>query len=132
MAPVTIYKNNQLGISINVEEHEESNNSNETAPAGGIFSNPLKKLERLTSRSKIFQPSVSVDDSKMPEQMSLITSQDTRDTRDVFSSTTMSSSCYRRPSRRSKLKRKQIIQGRIYMFLEHPTGWLCFAYHMGV
>ena len=24
------------------------------------------------------------------------------------------------------------MQGRIYMFLEHPTGWVCFAYHMRV
>ena len=57
MPAVTIFKNNQLGISINVEEHEEiDNNSSEsrdTSKDSRVFENPFKKLERLASRSSL-------------------------------------------------------------------------------
>ena len=49
--PVTIYKNNQLGISINVEEHEEEEDNFEDEIAGGRFSKPLR---RLTAKSVPF------------------------------------------------------------------------------
>ena len=29
-------------------------------------------------------------------------------------------------------KPQKTLQGRIYLFLEHPVGWLCFFYHFGV
>ena len=103
--PVTIYKNNQLGISINVEEHEEQEDNFEDEIAGGKFS---KHLRRLTSRDA--------------ETVSLVNSAEI-DT----SSSTLSGR-----KKRQQLGRTQIIQGRIYLFLEHPTGLKCFVYHMGV
>ena len=105
MGPVTIYKNNQLGISINVEEHEEQEDNFEDEMAGGKFS---QHLRRLTSRDA--------------ETVSLVNSADI-DT----SSSTLSGR-----KKRQQLGRTQIIQGRIYLFLEHPTGLKCFVYHMGV
>ena len=105
MGPVTIYKNNQLGISINVEEHEEQEDNFEDEMPGGKFA---KNLRRLTSKDV--------------ETVSLVNSAEI-DT----SSSTLSG---RR--KRQQLGRKQIIQGQIYLFLEHPTGLKCFVYHMGV
>ena len=107
MSPVTIYKNNQLGISINVEEHEDEeqeDNFEEEIP-GGKFA---KHLRRLTSKDA--------------ETVSLVNSAEI-DT----SSSTLSGR-----KKRQQLGRTQMIQGRIYLFLEHPAGLKCFAYHMGV
>ena len=33
---------------------------------------------------------------------------------------------------RSKIPIKPTIQGRVYNFLERPTGWKCFIYHFTV
>ena len=105
MGPVTIYKNNQLGISINVEEHEEQEDNFEDEMPGGKFANHLR---RLTSRDA--------------ETVSLVNSAEI-DT----SSSTLSGK-----KKRQQLGRTQMVQGRIYLFLEHPTGLKCFVYHMGV
>ena len=123
MPPVTIYKNNQLGISINVEEHDDNHE-----PEKKRLLNPLKKLERLASKTLL----KTGDDYDNPERISLVTSQpinmNTRETMSTTSSMLKSG----QSNKRTKLGIKQLYQGRIYMFLEHPTGWLCFAYHMGV
>ena len=103
MGPVTIYKNNQLGISINVEEHEEQEDNFEDERPGGKFS---RHLRRLTSRED--------------ETVSLVNSAE------------IDTSSLSGRKRRQQLGRSQIIQGRIYLFLEHPTGLKCFVYHMGV
>ena len=103
--PVTIYKNNQLGISINVEEHGEQEDNFEDEVPGGKFA---KHLRRLTSKDA--------------ETVSLVNSAEI-DT----SSSTLSGK-----KRRQQMGRTQIIKGRIYLFLEHPTGLKCFVYHMGV
>lgn len=111
MAPVTIYKSNQLGISINVEEHDESSDTfQEEAPS----SNPFKRFEGFTSRDA---------PERNPETVSLVNSVET---------TTSGASGSGGGRRRTKRGRKKRIQARIYTFLEHPTGWKCFVYHMGV
>ena len=131
MPAVTIFKNNQLGISINVEEHEEiDNNSSEsrdTSKDSRVFENPFKKLERLASRSSLRHN----ENDKNFESISLVNSQE-QTTKDSISSNSSSGLKSKKCSRRIQLDKKQIHQGRIYMFLEHPTGWICFVYHMGV
>ena len=118
MPPVTIFKNNQLGISINVEDHEESLATAKEKP----FVKTIRKLERLASRGKLRE------DVKDQEAVSLVTAN--TDPSQESSVHTLRS----RPTNKKLrcLSRSQMLQGRIYMFLEHPTGWLCFAYHMGV
>ena len=123
MAPVTIYKSNQLGISINVEEHEDDvdqPNHESYKPVRRRSTNPFKKLERLASKTKL----KCGDDPT--ESISLVTNSQTN--RETLSTT----SSMMRGTKRVKLCKKQIYQGRIYMFLEHPTGWIGFTYHMGV
>ena len=107
MAPVTIYKSSQLGISINVEEHDESSDIFQEEARS---SNPFK---RFTSRD---------GPERNPETVSLVNS--------VETSTSGTSGGGRR--RQTKKGRSSVVQARIYSFLEHPTGWKCFAYHMGV
>ena len=133
MPAVTIFKNNQLGISINVEEHEENNDNNsleskDTSKDSRVFVNPFKKLERLTSKSSLKQNDSDINF----ESISLVTSQEQNVKNSTSSNNTTSGMKSRKSSRRTKLDKKQMYQGRIYMFLEHPTGWICFAYHMGV
>ena len=117
MPPVTIYKNNQLGISINVEDHEESLAKAKEKP----FVKTIRKLERLASRGKLRE------DVKDQEAESLVTAN--TDTNNESSVNTRPRPANKKPR---CLSRSQMMQGRIYMFLEHPTGWVCFAYHMGV
>ena len=33
---------------------------------------------------------------------------------------------------RNLAKRGKSVQERVYVFLEHPGGWMCFIYHMSV
>ena len=120
MPPVTIYKNNQLGISINVEDHEESLAMAKQPSKEKPFVKTIRKLERLASRGKLRE------DARDQEAVSLVNSS---------SVPTMESSASRtKPvsNKQRSLSRSQMMQGRIYMFLEHPTGWICFTYHMGV
>lgn len=119
MPPVTIYKNNQLGISINVEDHEESLAMlAKQTPKEKPFVKTIRKLERLASRGKLR------DDPRDQEAVSLVTS-NTDHSANTLRTKPVS-------NKQRSLSRRQMLQGRIYMFLEHPTGWVCFAYHMGV
>ena len=110
MAPITIYKSNQLGISINVEEHQEASDKFQEEKTG-TFTNPFKRFEQLTSK----------DTERNPETVSLVNSGET-----------ITATSSGRKKRQQPLGRLQQIQGRIYLFLEHPSGWRCFVYHMGV
>ena len=117
MPPVTIYKNNQLGISINVEDHEESLAMAKQKP----FVKTIRKLERLASRGKLRE------DARDQEAVSLVSS-----VPNMEGSTNPPRTKPVNSNKHRSLSRSQMMQGRIYMFLEHPTGWICFAYHMGV
>lgn len=122
MPPVTIYKNNQLGISINVEDHEESLALAKKSPKQKPFVRTIRKLERLASRGKLRE------DARDQEAVSLVNSSS------VPNMEGSANPLRTKPvsSKHRSLSRSQMMQGRIYMFLEHPTGWICFAYHMGV
>ena len=124
MPPVTIYKNNQLGISINVEDHEESLAMAKQTPKEKPFVKTIRKLERLASRSKLRE------DPRDQEAVSLVTSNTDHSANMESSANTLRTKPVSNKQR--SLSRRQMMQGRIYMFLEHPTGWVCFAYHMGV
>ena len=78
----------------------------------------IRKLERLASRGKLR------DDPRDQEAVSLVTS-NTDHSANTLRTKPVS-------NKQRSLSRRQMLQGRIYMFLEHPTGWVCFAYHMGV
>ena len=120
MPPVTIYKNNQLGISINVEDHEESLAMARQPPKEKPFVKTIRKLERLASRGKLRE------DARDQEAVSLVNSSSNMES--------VANPLRSKPvgNKHRSLSRSQMMQGRIYMFLEHPTGWICFAYHMGV
>ena len=120
MPPVTIYKNNQLGISINVEDHEESLAMAKQPTKEKPFVKTIRKLERLASRGKLRE------DARDQEAESLVNSSSNMES----SANTLRTKPVGNKHR--SLSRSQMMQGRIYMFLEHPTGWICFAYHMGV
>ena len=118
MPPVTIYKNNQLGISINVEDHEESLKAKQP-PRDKPFVKTIRRLERLASRGKLRE-----ENNEDQEAESLVTTNN--------ESGVNINSFRTKTTKPRSLSRSQMLQGRVYMFLEHPTGWVCFAYHMGV
>ena len=127
--PVTIYNNNMLGISISVDEPTETNQNGNSANnkkqnstiSGRNFKNPFKRLASATQLT-------SFDVEKNAESIALV-------------EPCTSNNLLTTPGRQYKSSpkqqrfvpsRSQIFQGRAYMFLENPVGWICFAYHMAV
>ena len=127
--PVTIYNNNMLGISISVEEPTKSNKNGksenikkqQSTTSKGNFKNPFK---RLASATRL----MSFDVEKNAESIALV---------EPCTSNNLLSTPGRQYKSSPKQQRfvpsrSQIFQGRAYMFLENPVGWICFAYHMAV
>ena len=131
MAPVTIYNSNHLGISISVEEPESQPNGSSAnwekqkstvCNSGRKFPNPFKRLGSAT-QLKCF------DVEKNAERVALVDSREAN--KDSLSPS--GRSCQKSPQQKRPLQsRRQLVQGRVYMFLEHPVGWICFVYHMAV
>ena len=127
--PVTIYNNNMLGISISVEEPSQSNQNGssvdiekqKSTTSARNFKNPFKRLASATQLT-------SFDVEKNAESVALV---------EPCTSNNLLSTPGRQYKSSPKQQRyvpsrSQIFQGRAYMFLEHPVGWICFAYHMAV
>ena len=128
--PVTIYNNNMLGISISVEEptvsiHNGSSANIEKQKSTTSVKNFKNPFKRLASATRL----TSFDVEKNAESVALV--EPCTSNRNLLTT----------PGRQNKnspkkqqyvLSRSQIFQGRAYMFLEHPVGWICFAYHMAV
>ena len=128
--PVTIYNNNMLGISISVEEPSESNQNGSSADiekqksttSATNFKNPLKRLASATQLT-------SFDVEKNAESVALVKPCTSK--RNLL--TTPGRQYKNSPKQQRYVpSRSQIFQGRAYMFLEHPAGWICFGYHMAV
>ena len=128
--PVTIYNNNMLGISISVEEPTKSNHNGSSADikkqksttSARNFKNPFKRLASAT-RLKSF------DVEKHAESVALVEPC----TSNINLLTTPGRQYKNSPKQQRYVpSRSQIFQGRAYMFLEHPAGWICFGYHMAV
>ena len=128
--PVTIYNNNMLGISISVEEPTESNQNGssvniekqKSTTSARNFKNPFKRLASATRLT-------SFDVEKNAESVALV--EPCMSNRNLL--TTPGRQYKNSPKQQRYVpSRSQIIQGRAYMFLEHPVGWICFAYHMAV
>ena len=128
--PVTIYNSNMLGISISVEEPTESNQNGSSAKIEKQKSttsvrNFIKPFKRIASATRL----TSFDVEKNAESVALVEPC----TSDKNLLTTPGRQYKNTPKQQRYVpSRRQLFQGRAYMFLEHPVGWICFAYHMAV
>ena len=132
VTPVTIFKSNQLGISINVESPPGTHQtqSGTGAATSRRNSNPsgLNPFESFVSKTSMLLKNVDAEKGlETKENKPRVLNKQTfeEDPRP------RSHAVYQWDYRYKQSKQTQI-KSRIYMFLEHPSGWICFAYHMCV
>jgi potassium voltage-gated channel KQT-like subfamily protein 1 len=115
----------ELGVAITMEQ-EASTTPTTLLPVPGLFKNPLKRLASRTSMKMLFtSDSAEKKDGKVGcvgvtapyYPIFLPIDQDFK-------------AKYLWHHRMAK--RGRSIKERIYSFLEHPVGWLCFTYHIFV
>ena len=110
---VTIFRNDQLGISINVEEPQEfpvEKKKNKES----MFNRIVGHGSLSSAQKKQFQNEETVPKSCIANNRN--------QTYKDFSLYPLD------PISKSSKSKK--LRSQVYMFLEHPSGWLCFAYHL--
>ena len=113
----TIHTNKMHGISIGVE-----------APPDLEKNDVGKKKRKNFSIFGIGLSQPSIDAEKYPENEGLM------DNSCALKCISSGSDQLEQKTKKSKTRqwRWHKIQHKTYMFLENPTGWICFAYHMAV
>ena len=132
MTPVTIFRSNQLGISINVESPQETHQTQSCIKAPSSWKNynhcGQTPFECLVSKTPMVLKNLDAEKGiETKENKPRIANKQKfeRDPRSRLNAVYPWEHSY------TNNKQKQI-KSRIYMFLEHPSGWICFTYHMCV